>query len=258
MIQAKCIYAGNTTGTPDEPAGFPKQNLVDLNPDTYWKPSSATAIRRIHIDLTTAKDVDAMVALWNNNDNANHGSDTYSVSSSTDDITYTSRGTGSLGEVTYDNPILIKDISQINARYWRFEFDPVNFTFNFGEVWACRKFTISQGAEWPENDIERYHNRAVFGPGGRGFVQAVNSNKVEEFSRTYQLDQTKMNFLRDAFNDSRGSRFPLILQEGSINYYARIVRFAQDELDENQIDYQLYRPTVRFVGVPYIPSGSSY
>ena len=249
MIQAICLRATS------EAAGFPKENLMDFNPDTYWKATSA-AIQQIDIDFGSAKNVTAVV-IWVNNYSGNQAATTYTIYSSPDDAIYTSRGTGNFGELA-SQPIIIKEFSVQAFRYWRFEFDASVTAGQISSILYCQKFTVAQGNEWPENDLTTYSNRTFTSYGGRSFVQRINLNTIEQFARTYQLDQAKMDNLKAAFADTRGSCLPLILQEGSTNAEARLVRFGEDTLDENQFEYQLYRPTVRFVGMPYIPDGSNF
>lgn len=238
-----------------EATGFPKENLMDFNPDTYWKATSA-ALQQIVIDLGAAKSVTGIV-IWINNYSGNQTTTTYDILSSPDNAIYTSRGTGNFGELS-SQPIIIKDISVQTFRYWRFDFDASVTAGQISGIWYCQKFTIAQGNEWPENDLQIYHNRSFMSYGGRSIVQATNQNKVEQFARTYQLDEAKMTVLKNGFIDSAGTRLPVILQEGAANGDARLVRFGEDSLDENQFEYQLYRPTVRFIGMPYIPDGSNF
>jgi len=236
-------------------AGFPKENLMDFNPDVYWK-ATTTGDQVIDIDLKSAKSVDAVI-LWIQNYTTAFGSGSYTAASSPDDITYTGRFSKAIG--TPNTPLIFPvETGTFSFRYWRITFSFMGAVANVSGIFICQKFTIAQGNEWPETDAEIYHNRAFSSAGGRTFVQAINSNKVEQFPRTYQLDQTKMTILQNVFNDSKGSRFPLILQEGALASEARLVRFAQNELNENQIDYQLYRPTVQFLTAPYIPAGETF
>ena len=253
MSNATCIFAGDTGGTPESGAGFPKENIMDFNPDTYYKVQSA-ALREIKIDLATSKTVNACI-IWIKNYLLNTSGDLYEIFSSPDDSVYTSRGTGNLADIT---PITIEEITQQTDRYWRLRVDAAVDPYWISGIWLCRKWTISQGNEWPEQDTEVWHNRSFQTYGGRSFVQAINQNKVDSFSRTYQLNESQMNILKSAFTDCGGSRFPLVLQEGSTNFTAQYCRFAQDELNENQIDYQLYRPTVNFLTVPYIADGGNF
>ena len=249
MFRAVCLSATS------EAVGFPKENLMDFNPDTYWKATSA-ALQQIVIDLGSAKNITALV-VWVNNYSGNQTTTTYELFSSPDNAVYTSRGTGNFGELA-SQPIIIKDISVQTFRYWRFDFDASATAGQISGIWWCQKFTISQGNEWPENDLQIYHNRSFMSYGGRSIVQAINSNKVEQFGRTYQLDDAKMTVLKNAFIDSAGTRLPVILQEGAANADARLVRFGEDSLDENQFEYQLYRPTIRFITMPYIADGANF
>lgn len=239
-----------------EATGFPKENLIDYNPDTYWKGTSDIN-QVIDIDLQSAKIVDALVFLVQ--DYKLHGApDTYEIFSSPDDIVYTSRGTGNLAEAL-TQPIIIKDITQQTLRYWRFAVDVAGLPVaNISELMLCRKHTIAQAAQWPEQDIERYHNRIIISPGGRQFTQSVNLNKQEVFTRKYRLNLSDMNTLKSIFNDGKGRLFPLILQEGTANADARYVRFESDVLNENQLDFELFEPTVQFSQLPFIASGESY
>ncbi len=238
-----------------ETAGFPKENVMDFNPDTYWKATGVTD-QIFDFDFQAAVTVDTMIILVHNY-SLNHSSDTWEVWSSADDAAYTSKGTGTfVGNQT--TQLLFNDITQDTKRYWRLSADALAGAFEFSGVFWAQKHTISQGNEWPEPDLETYHNRGGLTAGGRSFVTAINKNKTETFQRTYQLNQADMTTLQNAFNDSKGSLFPLIIQEGSAMSDARFVRFVDNSLNQNQIDYQLYRPTVTFVTQPFISDGETY
>ena len=65
--------------------------------------------------------------------------------------------------------------------------------------------------------------------------------------------------LRDAFNDCRGSRYPLLWNESTGDIAnAKLVRFTHDELSQNQIEYQIFQPTVELEELPYIDDGDTY
>ena len=238
-----------------EAAGFPKDNVMDFNPDTYWKTPS-TAEQLFDFDFQAAVIIDACVILVHNY-SKNHPSDLWEIWSSPDDTVYTSKGSGTFVGNATTQPLIL-EVTQDTKRYWRLSADAFNDAFEFSGVLWTRKYTIAQAAQWPERDIDRYHNRVVMAPGGREYVQSINLKKQEIFTRKYRLNEADMNTLRSVFNNCKGRMFPLVLQEGSADADARLVRFASDSLNENQLDFELYEPTVQFVEIPFIEEGESY
>lgn len=250
------------TAVTNAAAGFPKENMVDYNPDSYWK-QSGDAEHEIDINLGEAKTPDAIVLLVHDYLSSFLGTTFDLHSDDNDDGLYTATTSERLysGKLATTIQLFVIGFTGADKQYWRLKINLGGGSTTAPELsglFLTRKYTISQGNEWPEPDLETYHNRGGFTAGGRSFVSAINRNKTETFQRTYQLDQTDMTALQNAFNDSRGSLFPLILQEGTTDVDARFVRFADNSLNRNQIDYQLYRPTVTFVTQPFISDGEAY
>jgi len=107
----------------------------------------------------------------------------------------------------------------------------------------------------PNNDMDIYHNRRIVTPGGRAFTQAINSNPTSEIPRTYLFDATDFAALSEAFNDSNGDLYPMVLVESTDK---KLVYFDGYSFSQRETAYQLYEPSINLVEVPYIPDGETF
>lgn len=236
-----------------EATGYPKENLIDGNPDTFWR-ATTTGDQTIDIDLQEAKNVDALVIFLCNYDTFAATAGTLAVSHSDDDSSYTVAGSTSLNGTAM--PIVVVDFTQVSKRYWRISFTTMGAIADVGQIWMTTERVISQSHELPVNDKTIYLNRSLKAGGGRVYRAAVNKGSQSELPRSYRFAVgSDWAALLAAFNDCRGSLFPVILYDGT-NY--TLVNFDSDELDQNKTAYAYYQPAVTFIQVPYIRDGDSY
>lgn len=252
------MESAQITAITSEETGYPKENLLDNNPDTYWKPTSIST-QTIDFDLGAARSVDAVCGFLRNYSLAGSYSATkwYSDNGST--------WTQDTGNCVWGNmiwgPLRMTDLSvQSSHRYWRLVFSiSAAQVPEFAGIWFARKYTLSIANQWPEPDEIVYENYSVAGIGGRRYVYGINKNSYEKIVRKYLIpNATQFGYLQSAFTDSYGDRFPLIINEGTLYSDARLVRFAKSTLNKNEIAYQVYNPTVEFYELPYIAYGDNY
>ena len=240
-------------------SGFPKENVLDYNPDTIWRGSAVPPV--IDIDLGTARSVQYLYAFYKNY------AEVPGPDLSIFRIYYSDNGSSwTLAEDFLNEfdqaPHRLFDIgSSLSHRYWRIQFPDLTGGPNIDiAIIAClKKWTVAVGNSYPENDTTIYHNEIYQAGGGRQYARAINTLPQIIIPRTYKfVTEANMTALQGAFDDSRGSMLPLLLQEGTTNSDIRLVRFSSDQLAKNEIDYQIYNPSIVFNQIPYIDSGHSY
>jgi len=102
-----------------EATGYLKENMIDMNPDTYWKGTS-TATQSIEIDLNSTSIAIDGVFLFIRNYASITGSETCDCYWSDDDSSYTFV-TASVTIASRTLPIYVRTFaSALTHRYWRF------------------------------------------------------------------------------------------------------------------------------------------
>lgn len=240
----------------------------DFNPDTYWKADASDSIN-IDIDLGSAQTIDQF-AVWIHDYNTTYEGGALPhgiglVYDTNDNGSYSATTTFASGVFadSAGSPIYFPASSPTPAtkRYWRVVFVNLNMATaivpEISQFFLLRKREMTKGNEYPETDSKKFYNSVKESAGGRQFVQAVNSQCVNVFPRSYVISGSAWtsSALYLAHQDSKGRRFPLILSENSANY---LVRFDSDELSKSEQDYQYYTPSVTFIELPHIPDGSAY
>ena len=259
-ILAKAIITSATS----EATGFPKENLLDFNPDTFWKPTS-TANQTIDIDLGAVQTVDQF-AIWIHNYDTDYesGTQTIAIGYSTDDSSDYSGGVtqfvGTLFNNTVGQPIYFPATPSgpISKRYWRFLITNMTAIAEISQIFLVRKRAITIGNQFPEPDADKFYNNSIALPGGRKFTAGINSKSIKDnVGRTYILEGTVWTStpLYLAHQDCKGVRYPLILSENS-DY--KLVHFTIDTLSKNKIGHLMYNPFVIYREAPHIADGESY
>lgn len=256
------MKAAIMASAPDAATGYPVTNILDNNPDTWWKSSDGTANRDLEIDLGSAKTVDALI-VWVHNYTAMTNARGIELSYSDDDSTYTFIS-GSSALVDTAGPIRIRTSGLPTAsphRYWRIRInaDAGGQIPEISGVWLCQLFSPSVGNQYPEPDEDVAYNRYEESESGRAFVAGINSQPGVEFTRQFAFysaaDATE---LRNAWLDCIGRRYPLFLHEDTTQTNAVFCRFMEDRYNRARMGYLEYRPTVRFKSIPWIPAGEVF
>ncbi len=247
-----------------EATGFPIENALDHNLDTYWKPTS-TDNQEIDIDLGSALQVDGLAFFIKNYDTDHSNSPglaTVNLKRSSDNITYTLQGGGSVNlDNSVGTPIWFHNTALTSGtyRYWRIELQTMNTTIEIGQIFLYRSRNITANSAYPVDDISSYANRSVSGPGGRRLVAGINSIKTRKFTRRFQLSGlTDHNTLVSVHDACRGALRPFILTEGGAETDPNVVRYVNSKRGRNETDHEIFNPVVSLETVPYIPDGATF
>ena len=245
-----------------EATGFPKENLIDWDPDTYWKPS-AVGTNSFVIDLGSAKTIQGW-SLWLHNAHVNLNASltqVIEVYHSTDAVTWTLWDTVDLNN-TVGQPIFFGSISTsaTSRRYWKFTIYAPALIVEVSMVFLYTKYSITQGNQAPEQNVQGYAVHKVESPSGLVYTNLQRLNKREKLSRTFLFASAgdwEALPLVTAFNDCKGDWRPLILVEDADFSAAKLVRFAQSEIPKTVESFQVYRPTVNFITESFITLGKN-
>lgn len=250
------MEAAHAHNSPPEATGHPIELSLDNNLDTYWK-STSTASVSVQIDLNEAKSVDCILMFFKNYGDISSGTAEVKWSDNGSDWTFVS-GTSNLTDTA--TPIRIRTTGLgLSHRYWQLTIVSPSHIVELAGLWWGRLFTVSQGNEYPEEDADRFYNNVAQLPGGRLGIAGVNKNSSRLIGRNYLISgSTDFNYIANAFGDSDGRRFPLVLNEGASQSDAFVVRFASDDFNRRQIDYLFYEVGVQFMQVPFIDDGDLY
>jgi hypothetical protein len=243
-----------------EATGFPKENIIDNNPDQWWKPTSA-ATQTIDIDLQEAKTVDYIV-LFVHNYKSLATSVTIMAKYSSDDSTYNNAFSSPVSiHSQVKGPIRLKEITETSDpyRYWRFEITIGSTVPEISLLACCQEFDIGQFNEWPENDLDNPHILTI--PGGSGYKHHIrkrrNSSKI--FIREFLISgNTNYNALRDAWIDSGNGTMPLVYQPGDSYFDAYLVQFDGSPFPKNESNHLIYKPKIVLEQLPFLDDGDSY
>lgn len=252
------MEAAKVHNVTSEATGHPAENAIDNNLDTYWKPTSV-ATNDIDIDLGEAKAIDVALGFIKNY-KSDFGTATFSIywSDNGSDWNFIS-GAPLLTDIT--TPIRIRSFSSITHRYWRLRISSSTSAIaQISGIWFGSYYNIDQGNVLPQGDEDQFYNHVSQLPGGRLTVAGINRNYVENPSRRYLIKTgTPYTNLLSAFQDSRGRRHLLVMNEGATQTDARVVRFADDILPHPTVGYDgLYEIEIGLRGMPYIDDGDSY
>lgn len=252
-------YAIATAAT-SEATGFPKENLLDDNPSTSWKPSS-TANNTVTFDLGETKAVAGLIIMIRNHTtDFNDGTASILMEGSSDGSSWSSAGGSviSFNEAS-GQALYFVGLNTLGARrYWRFTLQNMIAIIQISCAWWCQLAQITQGCLRPKNEVIRYSNRQ-----GNGInVQGINRAAVTALELSYQFpNATNWTQLKNAFNDSYGRRFPLIaVPEGSASFAstAFLCRFRADEMPSNEEEYLRFHPSFALDPINFVRAGRTY
>jgi hypothetical protein len=250
-----------------EATGFPKENLVDWNPDTYWKPTAVGTVS-FKIDLTTVKTVKGWAVWIHNVDVAlqpGPGTQQIKVYYSSNDSTYTLWDTLTLPDIytqSFTQNIMFGTLglTQQSYRYWKFEIIAPDQIVEISIPFLWTNYAITQGNQTPQSDQQTYLTRKTESASGRVYTQLIRTLKREVLNRQYLFvtgGAWETLPLVLAWNDCRGDWRPLILVEDATPANAKLVRFASPQIERREVVYQVYSAGVSFATEPAIAPGAT-
>lgn len=259
-MRGASVYSVTSAAT-----GYPKEHLIDFDPDTFWKPAS-TDDQTIIIDLGSAQSFDGLLLWIHNNltDHKNGNNAIIKISHATSaGGAYTQWGTNEIFVNDYltPSPVYIwpQSPTPISKQFWKIELTVMGTTIELSHIGLFRKYTVDQAPQWPDRDYPIFPTRIAQVPSGRFLVSPISSRSHKIISRAYLFPtSTEWTDLLNAYNDCRGSQIPFVYVDSDADSTARMARFVDAGLLPNEVDYQLYNPTVNFVEVPYKPDGATY
>ena len=251
-----------------EEDGYPKERLLDQNLDTAWRPTEESAGNMVAQDIIIDAGIIIAVnsyALWVQNYKRDFS--TSAEPTPEFELYYSSVGTGGPWDSAggthavndWNTPIRLKEISLNTKRYWKISIPALDEAIHLSGLWLCRLFELEQGATYPDESTIQYFNSYRVTPGGRIYTRAINSNPIRILPRTYNVSTiTKQALIQNMFLHNLGRRYPLFLQEGTLQGTVRFVYLMADRLQQAKIDYNLWTITLPFQEVPYIDDGDTH
>lgn len=237
-----------------EATGYEKENAFDLCLSTYWKGSS-TAAQILSVDFGEAKTFDSGVIFVNNNDE--------SISSGTGLLQYSADNSAwtTLASFTWNNtgvPLRLIDDTDESYRYWRITASSVTNIAEVSLFMPTNKVTLSWANELPERSPLSYRNSVTRSGDFVRYVVGESNTGLQRFHRTYTaLTSANLAILQGVYEDCRGSRYPLVIQEGATEATAKLVRIVNASFDPSMTCYGRYNVEMEFEEVPYITGGET-
>ena len=141
-------------------------------------------------------------------------------------------------------------------RYWRMTLHNMEVAIEVGQFFLLRSRSVTVGNAWPERDRSTFQNKLTASAGRTPVSLQRARRSLRNISRIWRYaDQDVLDEIVGAVSDSFGSVRPFIFNEGS-DY--RVMRFMQDEVDENETDYLLFHPKVDMQELPHIEDGQVF
>lgn len=231
---------------------------LDYNLNTFWK-ATTTANQDIILDFGVAVPIDGM-AFFLRNYKAAFVLDIGLLWYSDNGTSWTIWPQAQLifNTVNAFGVTLNAGDSTKTHRYWKISTRDATTIPEIAQILLFKKITVPQANILPELNERSYFSKVLVGAGGRMHKRQVNRNRIETFGRTWLLkgnaDRDK---LASMWDDSRGHSLPLVMQEDSSP--ARFVEIvAPQTFNDNQLSFELYRPTITFRTLPFIVDGEAF
>jgi hypothetical protein len=235
--------------------GYDLMYAFDGSLGTYWKPSS-TGTQNIDLDLGEARQVDNFAVFVHDYD-TNYNSGAIQVRGATNSG-FTS-GVSTMGTVSWakgaGTSLYLPFSSPTGAsrRYWQIALSSMSNIAEIAGFFLLRERDIGYTI-LPATETDRYLNAQSQAAGGHRYVHGRSRNKIQTISYQWYLTATTLETLQSAFEDSKGSRFPVVLYDGSTYRLARIV----SDLPAVTEDYDHIRANVQFETLVYPEDGYAY
>lgn len=260
------------TAVTSEATGFPIENALDYNPNTYWKPTS-TASQTIDIDLGSAQLVDGVNFIIRNYD-ADLSGGSAEINIYTDDndngaysavTSVLNYGTEALrdfaGEPVYPTANLggLDSFTSSTKRYWRITITGMTGIIEIACILFCNQHLMTQIHEATRN-IERIYRTSEY-EGGSGIVYSKPENSVGSKSIDFKYllsgsaGMTDLAKLRAVYEYSLGRAYPVIFTDGTDFYYGKL---KDKNLKEPYQYYQFLMAELSVIEIPHFGSGAAY
>lgn len=259
LYETSVMLGAHVHAVSSEATGYPAENTIDNNLDTFWKATGTGGSQTIDLDLGEVKMVSACVMFLKNYTTLSNL--TIGLYRSSDGSGYTGVMNMPTGNDT-TTPIRIGDFSSPQSyRYWRFLISSgVSEVVEVAAVWWCVKYTTAVGPRPPVIDGVKANVDVSKLPGGRRGAKAVNNLNQRYLERQYRFTSTTdRNTLRTPIRASQGYRHPIIINEGSAQNEAIICHVDADEFEDARTDFAtVYDGAIRLIEIPYIDDGDVY
>jgi len=263
----KAITTGNMAAATvlsvtSEATGYPKENVLDNNPDTYWKSTDGSVNQYFDFDLGSAKTVDTVV-LWVHNYEDLTSSRVVRLYYSDDEVTYTFES-GSPELPDSAGPLRIRTLGTARThRYWRIIIDGDASSLaevpEISGVWFGTLWQPTVGSRYPESDAVMAGNGVAISNAGRQFGMAYRSCLQHLYTRSFRVTtDADLAEVQGMFTDSLGRLRPVFLWESSTQTDAHMCYLQTDEMNITEIGPDIHDTVLQFLSVPYIGPGDSY
>jgi len=150
-------------------------------------------------------------------------------------------------------------ITRYYGRYWRFtlkgtqppSYNPP-YNSRISMCWLHTYHSFERGAAFPVNDVMTYPIEKLPLAFGKRHNIGRNVNPTINFSRTWLLTANDYTTLITVINNCNGTERPFLLTD--IDQIRRLCYFANEPIDIDVIDTDLYRVTCQFTEIPIVKS----
>ena len=259
------------TAVTSEATGYPIENVLDFNPNTYWKPTS-TANQTLDFDLGSALEVDNIVLILKNyeTDFVDAGANLYFESDDNDN--------GSYSAVTQANSISswqaaipqsknvyfqanILSFTSVTKRFWRIRFVGMVEVVEVACIYFCSARTIAQSHEMSRQQGVKFNSISQSGAAGIEYVKVKNTVPIETYNLLYRVSDigsdTDYTSVINAYKDCQGRVYPLVMISADLQIIGNY-RFTSETANVLVRDFKLYDVTLGLEEVPYPSSGGTY
>jgi len=253
------------TNSPNEDTGYPIENIFDDNPNTYWRPDSTASLSNIELIFDLGSDpllIDTLIVFVRDYEQLTQARSFGPIYASYDGANWEDTiKVMNLKDTTGPLRILTLSASQYSYRYWKGTISGASGNQpELSLVYFARSFSFTASNILPEENTDIALVEVDEFPGGHSIVRAVSKNIEGEFSREFLLrDTTDLELIRDAFEDSVGPLYPIILREGNNQADFHLCRFADTRLPRVQRSLSGgYGITLNFKTIPFMRWDAAY
>ncbi len=246
--------------------------ITPLEPNFAWQANeSAASSHDIVIDLGSYKAPDGFCIIHHESEQttpitiglACSVSGAIPSSSLAQEIDYTDEDGNAVSGVTDDtNFIKIREFSGTYAanthyRWWKFAFAGTTGPFYYppndmriSMLWLYRKLELDLGYARPFNDVTEYPMSSQPLPFGKTFKTGYSINPSVNFTRVWMVNDAQYAVLRTLMERCNGTYRPFLMLD--IDGTRRLCKFASDTIQEEWLDVDYRKVTLKFVELPLL------